>query len=708
MIGLGLGILAGLFFGELAAPLSVLADAFVGLLQMTVMPYIILALIGGIGKLNREQARLLVTRVSLIVIGLWMVGFYSIVLFGMSLPEQKTASFFTAGLVAEPTSFDFFSLFIPSNPFAAIAENKVPAVVLFCLLCGAAVIGMQNKEKILGAVDSLLDLLGRVTSFVVNLSPYGVFCIAAAAAGTMNIDDLARIQGYLVMLTLICIAICFVLVPLLISAFTPFGSRDFGPLLRAAFVLAFATGKTLVVLPLLIEGIQREFKKHSIGDEEARSTIDVLVPLAYSFPHLGRIMATAFIPFAAWYIGASLSTDQYALLIGASTFVHFSNSPVSIPFLLDLMQLPSDLFQLFVVTGVYVGRLTDAVGAAYILAVTVLGACVVSGHFVMRWRSAGTLVAGTLLFSVLIASGGRWYLELTSDASQSKENIIASMQVLRATAPSSEADPGPNPVPLEAGQSRLDRIMARGVIRVGFDENQLPFSYRNAAGQLAGFDVELVNLLANDLGVAIEYVPVARVGDVAAGLQNDHFDIAIGGFVDTVRRSRDLDFSEPYLYVSLALVVPDYRDKAFSTLDTIRELDEFSLGVVSDGIFDERVAAHFPNARVVELDAFKDFFESEDRPDALLIDAESGSAWSILYPQFQVVTPLPRAARLPLVIPYSASADPVMDEFIDNWVMLRSNDGSLDDIYDYWILGEGTEHTEPRWSVVRDVLHWVD
>ena len=57
---------------------------------------------------------------------------------------------------------------------------------------------------------------------------------------------------------------------------------------------------------------------------------------------------------------------------------------------------------------------------------------------------------------------------------------------------------------------------------------------------------------------------------------------------------------------------------------------------------------------------------------------------------------------------YAGKPDAEMDEFIDNWVMLKRNDGTLDRIYDYWILGKGTELKEPCWSVIRDVLHWVD
>lgn len=711
MLGLGLGIATGLFFGELAAPLKILGDAFIGLLQMTVMPYIILALIGGIGKLSKKQGTLLLGRVSLIILGLWILGFFAIVLFGMALPEQHSASFFTAALLREPPTFDFFSLFIPANPFHSLSENKVPAVVLFSLFCGVAVMGLAFREKIVSGADMLLEMLGRVTNFVVELSPYGVFFIAASAAGTMNLDELARIQGYLVLLSVISLTMCFGLIPLLITAFTPFTVKEMSPLLRAAFVLAFATGKTLIVLPLLIQGIQKIYKDRGELDEEVSSTIDVLVPLAYSFPHLGRILATAFIPFAAWYIGSTLTADQYPLLIGASTFVHFSNAPVSIPFLLDMMELPADLYQLFVVTSVYVGRLTDAVAAAYIMAVTMLGTCAVTGTLAPQWRKLSYLAAGTLLFSVFIATGGRWYLQSTADSSYDKESVIASMQVLREPVRSTIVEPVPNPVPLSDDESRLDRIVARGAIRVGFDPNQLPFSYFNADGQLAGFDIELVNYLASDLEVSIEYVPITRGADIPAQLADDVYDIAIGGVVDTVERSRDISFSDPYLYVTMSLVVSDHRDKDFANLDSIDDLDDFTLAIMGDGIFDEKIQHYFPNATVQPIDSPREFFENRNensRADALLIGAEAGSTWTIMYPRFSVVTPIPRPIRVPLVVPYSATVDPKLDEFLDNWVMLRKNDGSFDEMFDYWILGKGTVAEEPRWSIVRDVLHWVE
>jgi proton glutamate symport protein len=711
VIGLALGVTTGLFLGELAAPLKFAGDAFVGLLQMTVLPYIVLALVGGIGKISASQSRLLLGRVVLIVAGLWLVGFLAVLLFGLSLPPQTSASFFSSSLADPPKSFDFFNLFIPSNPFQSLATNAVPAVVMFCLLCGAALIGMPEKDRVIRAIDTLLQMMGRVTGFIVKLSPYGVFCITASAAGTMDLQELGRIQGYLVITTVFSLALSFLLIPTLISSWTPFDRKDLSPLLRSAFILAFATGKTLIVLPMIIEGTREMFKKRGLESSEATSTIEVLTPLAYSFPHLGRILATVFIPFGAWYIGSPLNLDQYPALIGASTFVHFSSSPVSIPFLLDLMRLPNDLYQLFVVTAVYVGRITDAVGAAYILAVTILGTCAATGLLKSGARKIASLSILTLVCAVAIVIGGRVYLQTTSTRTYSKDTVIASMQVYEFDVDMTIVERGPNPLPLDADQSNLSRILERKVIRVGFDGDSLPYTYINAAGELVGFDVEMIASLAQQLGVAVEFVPFETRGLIQQDLLDDYYDLAIGGIVDTIENSQRFRSSDPYMFLTMALVIPDYRDREFSDIAAISELESLRIGVSSRGWFLEQLRRDIPDAELVVIDSPRSFFEQSgdgQEVDALLFSAEAGAAWSMLYPRYQVVTPFPRDIRMPLVYPYSGDSDEYMDEFIDNWVLLSRNDGTFESAYNYWILGEGAEIVEPRWSVVRNVLHWVD
>ncbi|MGB4707248.1 MAG: hypothetical protein WBH28_02190, partial [Fuerstiella sp.] len=92
--------------------------------------------------------------------------------------------------------------------------------------------------------------------------------------------------------------------------------------------------------------------------------------------------------------------------------------------------------------------------------------------------------------------------------------------------------------------------------------------------------------------------------------------------------------------------------------------------------------------------------------DALLISAESGSAYTIQYPDYQVVVPDRKTISLPLFYAI-ANSDVEMRDFLEHWIRLRKDDGTLDEYYNHWILGQNPTDAKPRWSVIRDVLHWV-
>jgi len=73
-----LGLACGLLIGEQAAKLQVLGDVYIGLLQMTVLPYIIFALIANIGRLNYFEAKLLTRQGLLVLLSLWLIGMLSV------------------------------------------------------------------------------------------------------------------------------------------------------------------------------------------------------------------------------------------------------------------------------------------------------------------------------------------------------------------------------------------------------------------------------------------------------------------------------------------------------------------------------------------------------------------------------------------------------------------------------------------------------
>jgi len=135
-LGLFLGAACGIFFGEMANWLQIVGDIFIKLLQITVIPYISLALITGIGELNYKEVLAHAIKGGGIYLLISIITLVIVMLIPLSFPDWLSSSFFSTQQVEEPPTTDFLQLFIPSNPFHAYAFALVPAIVVFSILVG--------------------------------------------------------------------------------------------------------------------------------------------------------------------------------------------------------------------------------------------------------------------------------------------------------------------------------------------------------------------------------------------------------------------------------------------------------------------------------------------------------------------------------------------------------------------------------------------
>lgn len=700
---LGIGI--GLFFGEHAASLQILGDIYIGLLQMTVLPYILFALIANIGLLNYVEARILAKHGLLVLLTLWSIGILSVWAISMALPELESGAFFSTLLVQTPTQLEFIDLFIPANPFMALSRNAVPAVVLFSILFGAACIGFSERKSLLQHCDQAAKVLLRVNSFVVKLTPIGVLGIAASAAGTLTLEEFTRVQAYVLMLLITALLVTLVVLPLLIMCCTPFGYRQIFQASRDALLTAFVVGSIFVIIPLLTHGIYRLYQTHiTAGDEHVRIP-DLVLPLAYPFPDIGRLLSLVFVVFAAWFYGNPLSVIEYPEMLSIGLFLSFGKLITAIPLLLDIFRIPDDIFNLFLTVGVLCRRFADVAGAMHLLTFTIITTAIMTGVFKIRWRKLIWGVTITVALFFISISALRFYLSHNIDAND-KDREILQMQSLNSDVKTRVFGYSiPNPVPLKPDQSLFDRIQQRKLLRVGFIEENLPFSYFNKKKQLVGFDVELIHHLADDLGVGLEFVPYDSEY-LLQELEEDHFDIAISSITANPRllASHQFLYSISYLDINFAFVVPDHLRDQFSHVDGIRELKDVRVGVRRGSVFAERIKEHFPNLQVDELDTEAEFFAIESfRQQALVTSAEGGSAWTLLHPGFVAVNPLPGKAGAPLVIAISGQ-DLHLEKFLSTWVRLKRQDGTIQHLSDYWIKGKTQLTQKRRWSIWHDVL----
>lgn len=706
LIGFALGVGSGIFFGEMAAPVGVLGDAFIRLLQMTVLPYVVVSLIHGVGRLSYQEARRLAGRAGLLLLVIWAVALTFVLMMPLAYPAWESASQFSTSLVEPTPEMDLVELFIPANPFHSLAFGMVPAVVVFSLALGAALMGITNKQPILDGLAVVASTLSRVAQFVVRLAPIGVFAITARAAGTIDFGQLEALEVYLATYLVFWFAMAWFL-PALTSALTPLSYREsMGPA-RDAFVTAFATGSVFVVLPLLAEHGKNLVRRCAPDSNDAPEAVDVLIPLAFTFPGPGTLMILGFVQFAAWNAGGALALEQVPGFLSAGIMTLFGSTMVAVPFMLDLLHIPADLFQLYVVSDVFTGRFGMLLAAIFVLLWSTLGACAMAGALRVHWRELGRLGVVTVALVGLGVLGVNTFFTRVVSHEYTGDEKFAEMDLITPRAQVTILDAVDLEPPAGDFDSALDRIRSRGVLRVGCREDALPFSYRNSDGELVGHDIDLAHTLARDLDVRLELLPVTRKR-MPELLSSGAIDIVMAGVTLTLERAQQVGFSAPYMDDTLAFLVPDYRRNEFTSIDSVQAMTDLTVAVPNLPGFVERVERHFPKAEFVVVASPRQFFEQpNDAIDVMVFSAERGSAWTLAYPHYSVVVPQPDVVRVPVAFPMR-QGDERLREFMNHWIEIRRRNGTLDRLYNHWILGRSPETQSRRWSVIRDVLHWVD
>ncbi len=168
------------------------------MLQMTVLPYIILSLTINLGRITWAESRgLLLTLIAVFSIFL-ILGAVVLLLSPIAFSPMESASFFKTSPVAPPPVMDLIGLYVPSNPFAAMANNLVPAVVLFSTFVGTGLSSVPGSGHLLDTLDVLVEALNKVNKLMIQLTPYGVFFIAASTAGTLSMEEVIRLPGFII------------------------------------------------------------------------------------------------------------------------------------------------------------------------------------------------------------------------------------------------------------------------------------------------------------------------------------------------------------------------------------------------------------------------------------------------------------------------------------------------------------------------------
>ena len=704
LIGVFLGVFTALFFGDRVAWLSVVGDVFIGLLQMTVLPYIMFSLIVNIGRLNLQTGRQLVRYGGVFLLMLLGLGLVGLLVLPLAFPVWDSGNFYSTDFIAPKVQLDFVSLYIPANLFESLTGNVVPAVVLFSIFLGLGVLAIKDREVLLKPLDVLTKALNQVNKMVVKFTPYGVFAIAAGVVLELSFNDLARLQGYLLIYLIAVLLYTFIILPFVINIFTPFSSRKVLRSLQSTLLTIFATGKIIVVFPQLIDDIKKIISSEFDETSKAEQEVELIMPLAYPFPNLGTFLIFIFVPFAAWFSGASLSLGEQPLFLSSTLLNSFVAPITGLPFSLDVMNVPQDTFQLFVVSNVLTDRIRVVLGAFHLVTLTLLTVSALQGWLKFRSVALSKALVVTLLLGAGSIIGTKLLLKESLKSIPSNAEVFNAFELINEERPFDVVlNPGMNEN-LQSDESVLSRIKRTGTLRVGFYRESMPFAFVNSQDKFVGYGVDLAHKLASDLDVKILFVPIAN-NSLEDLFENDVIDIVMSDIFLSNVYAQTLTLSAPYLDVSLALLVKN-EFKGLDSFEQALALDSFNVAYFKVSEIADEFLNHFPNANKTEIYSYDDYFDSlyveEHGIDAFMTSAERASDLTILHPDYKVVNPLPYRMFNALVFP--VAKDITWQSFVNRWIDLRTQDGTFDRVYNQWILGIEDRQEDRSWSILDDLI----
>lgn len=172
-------------------------------------------------------------------------------------------------------------------------------------------------------------------------------------------------------------------------------------------------------------------------------------------------------------------------------------------------------------------------------------------------------------------------------------------------------------VPPIAVSSELSEIQARGRLIVAVKDNHYPLGYRDATGELRGFEIDLARRLATDLlgdADAVELLPVSNVDRVNVVVEGNA-DIAIAGITVTAQRQRITSFSEPYYLDGAGFITTSQR------INGLGDLTFGRIAVLANSSTLAHVRAQLPQATLVTVPSYQ---AALTQLDAGQVDAFSG------------------------------------------------------------------------------------
>lgn len=321
LIGLILGVIAGITLGEDAAGFKILGTIFISLIKMVIVPLIFFALLSGITSMHGQGnftrigikgfAAYILTAIFAVAIG---IGAGSVFQPGAGVDLQSmltndTAAVAVTAAKAPPAISEFLLGLIPTNPIMSMASSNFLQIIIFSIFTGIVINLVGDKSKPLKEfIYSASQVTFKMIELIIKLAPYGAFGYISWIVGTQGLDVLAALTKLIITVLAACIFQYFVF-GIMILVFARISPLPFYKKILATQSLAFATSSSKATLSTAMTQLQER-----MGVSKVNSNFLLPLGVCINMDGTAIYLGITALFFSQAY-GIDLTTQNYVMLI---------------------------------------------------------------------------------------------------------------------------------------------------------------------------------------------------------------------------------------------------------------------------------------------------------------------------------------------------------------------------------------------------------
>ena len=325
IIGLILGIIAGLYLKEDAVNLKIFGTIFINLVKMVIVPLIFFALLSGITSMSGEGnfttigikgfASYILTSIFAVLIGLTAGTIFEPGA-GIDLNSILKGGVSTATVVAKtpPTISEFLLGLIPTNPIRSMTEDNFLQIIIFSIFTGITINLVGEKAKpVKDFIYSASQVTFKMIENIIKLAPFGVFGFISWVVGTQGLDVLQSLAKLIFVFLGSCI-VQYLVFGLMILIFARLSPLPFYRKILFTQSIAFSTSSSKATLSTAMSQLQQK-----MGVSKTNSNFLMPLGVCINMDGTAIYLGICALFFAQAY-GIDLTYHNYLMLILTCTF----------------------------------------------------------------------------------------------------------------------------------------------------------------------------------------------------------------------------------------------------------------------------------------------------------------------------------------------------------------------------------------------------